>query len=68
MIKTGDVFVANIPIDICEDCVWQPGTKAEVVKVYEGTPLGYDLQSPDGVVASFAEIDLEGEHAWFRRS
>lgn len=70
MIAVGDKLVAHAPIQLSEDQEWPIGTVVEVAQVRAATPrfgTSYELQAADGSIGSFAEIDIEGEHAWFHR-
>jgi hypothetical protein len=59
----GDKFMAHVPVQISEDKEWPVGTVVELVQLRP--PDGFELQTDDGSIGSFARIDLEGEHAWF---
>jgi hypothetical protein len=69
-VSIGDKLVTIVPVAICEETTWEPGTVVEVVEIspepYKEFGRGFELQDSSGVIASFAEIDISGEHAWFR--
>lgn len=63
--ELGDKFEAVVPVDVCDDVVWEPGTVVEVTHVYDDDG-GYDLEDEEGFSGSFAPSDLFGDHRWFK--
>ena len=69
--NVGDKLTAIVPVQVSEDCCWEPGTTVQVIERTDHDPSEYgsyavELQSDDGQIGSFAEIDVHGEFAWFR--
>jgi bifunctional DNA-binding transcriptional regulator/antitoxin component of YhaV-PrlF toxin-antitoxin module len=60
----GDKFTVVVPVDVHEDCTWEPGTIVEVTHVWDDDQ-GYDLADKDGEEGSFAPCDLFGANKWF---
>lgn len=57
----GKKFTVRVPVDVHEDCTWEPGTVVEVTHVWDDEG-GFDLTDSDGESGSFAPSDLE---SWF---
>lgn len=57
----GKKYTARVPVDVHEDCTWEPGTVVEVTHVYDDDG-GFDLTADDGESGSFAPRDIE---SWF---
>lgn len=67
--NVGTKLLTVTPIAISEfEPEWPVGTEVEIVQVRDDEPcaLNYEIEGPNRSIGSFAAIDLEGEHAWFR--
>lgn len=60
--REGDRLKVAVPIDIAEDLRWEIGREVEIVQVVDG---GFEIEDSEGVVASFALQDIQGECRWF---
>ena len=58
----GKKFEVRVPVEVHEECTWEPGTVVEITHIYDDNG-GFDLTAGDGESGSFAPRDLE---EWFK--